>query len=164
MTKNAVVTATYIDIPVGDIPKNSNFELGSTLYWSVSGGDAEVVDNNVASGNYALKITASGNTSRIEQVVQVQGDTDYVLSAKIKADSGAWSYIGAAENTPPEICATGTAYTNVELPVHTNSGQTSITVYISVWRNQSGFVYVDDVYLAGGISVDEYQLEVLDLY
>ncbi|MDQ2086827.1 dockerin type I domain-containing protein [Herbivorax sp. ANBcel31] len=121
---------------------NAGFETGSLHPW-YSWNDAEVVNNNQRSGNYALRIGDAPSSA--EQVVVVEPNTTYEFSGYGKVPEGQEVLIGVKDYGGSQIVhpIRGTDYTEGSVTFTTGEDNTSATVFF--YRDGgTGYAYGDD--------------------
>ncbi len=136
-----------------------NYELANTGFEDINGFDvwnpwnqAEIVESNAHSGTHALKLYP-GECS-VEQYVNVQPNTTYILSAYIKNENsddsgylGVQNFFNGGDNQGVNVF--GTQYTQGHLIFTTGPNDQSCTIYL--YKTDSvGSIYADD------FSLEEY--------
>ena len=127
---------------------NPGFEAGTLSGWTCSAQDS-VVTSPVHSGSYALSGAAnSADDAQCSQVIQVQPNSSYSLSAWVE---GNYVYLGdSGTGTSDTSTWTPSASTWQQLSTAftTGASTTSVTIYLHGWYGQ-GTYHADDVSLTG---------------
>ena len=119
---------------------NGGFETGSLSPWTGQPGDA-VVSSPVHSGSHAAVIApTSSQTGEIDQVVNLQPNHSYTLTAWVQ---GSYAYAGVSGGASASTWASSSSWTKLTIPFTTGSSGT-VTVYVHGWYAQ-GNVYADDL-------------------
>lgn len=122
---------------------NPGYESNLTS-WTCT-GTAAAETANPRTGTKNLRLTPSSTTTaRCQQTITVQPNSSYTLRAYIKT-TGIYGYVGADGVT--EQGGAATSYTPYSFTFTTGASQTSVTIYVHAWKQQTGSVYVDDVSL-----------------
>lgn len=128
--------------------ENGSFESGNLNGWSVLNGQPRV-NSDARQGNHAL--TFNG-TTRLEQTIAVQPNTQYELSAWGKvATSGNNFVLGVKDISTGQssVQYKNTGYQKKSLRFTTSTNDTSATVYIYNGQ-ESHSATVDEISLTGG--------------
>ncbi len=131
-----------------NLAANPGFESGLSG-WTCTAGSGSVVSSPVHSGTSALKGTpSSSDDSQCSQVVSVQPNSAYTLSAYVE---GSYVYLGATGTggTDPSVWTpSATSYQQLSTTFTTGASTTSVTVYLHGWYGQPSYL-ADDVSLTG---------------
>ena len=131
-----------------NLVSNPGFEAGTLSGWSCSSQDS-VVGSPVHSGSRALSGAAtSSDDAQCAQVIQVQPNSSYSLSAWVE---GTYVYLGdSGTGTSDTSTWTPSASTWQQLSTAftTGAATTSVTIYLHGWYGQ-GTYYADDVTMTG---------------
>lgn len=144
-TPTPTPTRTPTPTPGGNpnLVSNPGFESDLTG-WTCSGGFAAETANP-RTGAKNLRLTPSATViSRCEQTITVQPNSSYTLRAYIKT-TGIYAYVGAVGFT--EQGSNPAAYTQYTVNFTTGASQTSVTIYLQAWKQQTGSAFIDDVSL-----------------
>lgn len=135
-------TPTPTPPPGGNLVSNPGFETGSLSSWSCLSGDA-VVSTPVHTGSDALQVTpTSSSTGECDQVIAVNANQTYTLSAYV---DGQYAYLGVLNGA--SNWTSSSSYSKLSVSFTTGASQTSITVFVHGWYAQ-GNVYADDFSLS----------------
>jgi len=131
-----------------NLVSNPGFETGTLSGWTCSSQDS-VVGSPVHSGSYALSGAAtSSDDAQCTQVIQVQPNSSYSLSAWVE---GNYVYLGdTGTGTSDTSTWTPSAATWQQLSTAftTGAATTSVTIYLHGWYGE-GTYDADDVTLTG---------------
>ncbi len=141
-TPSPAPTDTIVPTPTS-LMTNSDFEQG-LAGWNAGGG-AQLESMLVYSGNFAGFIAGSGG---INQVLQLQANTEYEVSIRGRVGSAGQSYyIGATNNTTGSFIQNAlinsTEYSLYSF-TFTTSANTGDRYRIWMWNDDGGDYYVDD--------------------
>lgn len=125
---------------------NPGFEDNDLSDWNLE-GNSSVVSSNENSGSKAGFINGNGS---INQIVTLQPNTTYTLSAAVKVGSNDQSvYLGVTNNTTSTfikntLCSS-TNYEQKTITFETASTQQEYRIWF--WNNEGGAYYIDDLLL-----------------
>ena len=144
----AAVAAVPAATAATNLVSNPGFETGTLSGWTCSAKDS-AVGSPVHSGSYALSGAAtSSDDAQCTQVIQVQPNSSYSLSAWVE---GSYVYLGdTGTGTSDTSTWTPSAATWQQLSTGftTGASTTSVTIYLHGWYGQ-GTYYADDVTMTG---------------
>jgi Fibronectin type III domain/Carbohydrate binding domain len=127
---------------------NPGFETGTLSGWTCS-AQGSVVTSPVHSGSYALSGAAnSADDAQCSQVIQVQPNSSYSLSAWVE---GNYVYLGDSGTGTSDTSTwtpSASAWQQLSTAFTTGASTTSVTIYLHGWYGQ-GTYYADDVSLTG---------------
>ncbi len=149
--ENVGTGAAYCDdVELVSIPFNSGFETGDLGGWS-GYGIRSVVAANQHGGSYCVKLEyIGGNTSAVEQVINLLPNTTYMLKSWAKVDNAsARVQLGVKDYSGPEVYVStqSTAYNQLMVTFTTGSNDTSAKIYLYRENVGTGAAYCDDVVL-----------------
>ncbi|WNR46001.1 carbohydrate binding domain-containing protein [Paenibacillus roseipurpureus] len=133
----------------GNIAGNPGFESGSLSPWT-NWNTASVVNTNVNSGSYALKL--NGGPGSAEQIITVQPNTTYTLKGRGKVAVNGESFTLGVKNfggTSVSVPFTSLQYTENSLTFTTGATNTAATIYMYK-ATGTGAAYGDDVTVTAG--------------
>lgn len=122
------ITATYKLAEIVNLVQNFDFETGSLPVWT-SWGPVSVISSNVHEGSYSVFVNGSGAA---EQVITVEPNTEYTLSAWAKLGAGGQQVtLGVKEHGGFEtsIPIVSTTYKQVSLTFTTGISNTEAKIY-----------------------------------
>ncbi|MGC4235504.1 MAG: family 16 glycosylhydrolase, partial [Niabella sp.] len=124
--------------------KDWGFESGGFSNWS-GYGQYTIVSNNAYFGTYAGRIYSTGGSSGITQTVTgLTPNTNYLLKARVKTTANSVALgVGEFGGGNPSVFTSSNQYVLLSMPFTTGANATSALVYL--WRNTSGYAYIDDV-------------------
>jgi len=127
---------------------NGNFATGDLTNWSCAGTTAVNTAAAAAGDTYGAALTASNSTTAqcSQTITGLTPGASYSLSAEVEsATAGVYGYLGnqTAGTQQGGAPSTWTTYT---VPV-TAPSSGSITIYLQVYKEQTGTVYFDNVNL-----------------
>ncbi|MEU6170974.1 glycosyl hydrolase family 18 protein [Streptantibioticus parmotrematis] len=131
-----------------NLAANPGFESGLSG-WTCTANSGTTVSSPVHSGSSALKATpSSSDDAQCSQVVSVQPNSSYTLSAYVQ---GSYVYLGATGTggtDPSTWTPSASSYQQLSTTFTTGASTTSVTVYLHGWYGQPAY-YADDVSLTG---------------
>ncbi|MEE1767683.1 glycoside hydrolase family 18 protein [Streptomyces sp. JV185] len=131
-----------------DLARNGGFESGLDG-WSCTGGSGAAVGTPAHSGTSALKATPAGaDNAKCSQVVTVQPDSVYTLSAWVQ---GSYVYLGAEGTGTTDVSTwtqSSTDWKQLTTTFRTGPSTTRVTVYTHGWFGTPAY-YADDLSLIG---------------
>src|ERR1700722_9295784 len=140
----AVPAATAATNLVG----NPGFETGTLSGWTCSAQDS-AVSSPVHSGSYALSGAAtSSDDAQCTQVIQVQPNSSYALSAWVE---GTYVYLGdpgTGTSDTSTWAPSAATWQQLSTTFSTGAATTSVTIYLHGWYGQ-GTYHADDVTMTG---------------
>lgn len=149
---------------------NGDFETGNRTPWNT--GDI-ITGTNVYAGTYSMEKSrpTKGYSNINQDLDNVGGGTDYILSAFIKTDlsegdAGFKVYIydagGGQLTTFTSPATTSATYTNISLAFTTPLGTSSMRVQLRL-QNGIGTVWFDDVELASPVAIPTPSISAIPL-
>lgn len=140
--------ATALMAAATNLVTNPGFETGNLSGWSCT-STTTVVGTPVHSGSFAAQASPAGqDDAQCDQVISVQPNSKYTLSAWVQ---GSFAFIGdTGTGTTDTSTWTQSAPTYAQLTTSftTGANTTSTTIWFHGWFGQ-GPVFVDDVSLTG---------------
>ena len=131
-----------------NLVSNPGFETGSLSGWSCSAADS-AVGSPVHSGSYALSGAAtSSDDAQCTQVIQVQPNSSYSLSAWVEGNYVYLGDTGTGTSDTSTWAPSATTWQQLSTGFTTGASTTSVTIYLHGWYGQ-GTYYADDVTLTG---------------
>ncbi|MGW4029935.1 chitinase [Streptomyces sp. NPDC004838] len=131
-----------------NVAKNAGFEAGLSN-WSCSAGTGANTSTPVRTGASALKATPAGaDHAKCSQVVAVQPNSTYTLSAWVQ---GSYVYLGASGTGTTDVSTWSpgsTGWSQLTTTFRTGATTKSVTVYTHGWYGQPAY-HVDDVSVFG---------------
>ena len=123
---------------------NPGFEAGTLSGWTCSAQDS-VVTSPVHSGSYALSGAAnSADDAQCSQVIQVQPNSSYSLSAWVEGNYVYLGDSGTGTSDTNSWTPSATTWQQLSTSFTTGASTTSVTIYVHGWYGQ-GTVYADDI-------------------
>lgn len=107
-------------------------------------------------GAKSLKLTGTGSAQAVSQIVEVQPNTDYILSGWMKAQGAASAVLALSESTPTGTYVSqdtefpmnsDTDWTHVKTPVWNSGASTSVYVLCRMAGAASTYAWFDDIKL-----------------
>ena len=131
-----------------NLVSNPGFETGTLSGWTCSAGDS-AVGSPVHSGSYALSGAAtSSDDAQCTQVIQVQPNSSYSLSAWVEGNYVYLGDTGTGTSDTSTWAPSATTWQQLSTGFTTGASTTSVTIYLHGWYGQ-GTYYADDVTLTG---------------
>ncbi|WP_313134673.1 hypothetical protein [Anaerocolumna sp.] len=143
----SVVRTATISINSENLLTNPNFE--DDLFGWPNGVNASIEQ---VGENNAAKITSTELTGVLKQVVTgLQPNTTYTLTGDIvKCDTNVYGYLGVTDFGGNPIEHGGNIAKQIApFTFRTGAANTAATIYLSVYKNQNGSVYFDNILLTG---------------
>lgn len=131
-----------------DLLANPGLETGTLSPWSCDAGTGSVVGSPVHSGSYALAgVATSSDDAQCAQIVAVQPNTEYTLSAYVEGD---YVYLGATGYSDSWTPAAN-GWTQLSTTFTTGASTTSVSVYVHGWYAEGAYDADDfDLSAVGG--------------
>src|SRR5579863_2385070 len=131
-----------------NLVSNPGFEAGTLSGWTCSAQDS-TVGSPVHSGSYALSGAAtSSDDAQRTQVIQVQPNSSYSLSAWVE---GSYVYLadtGTGTSDTTTWTPSAATWQQLSTGFTTGAATTSVTIYLHGWYGQ-GTYHADDVIMTG---------------
>ncbi|MFF2010847.1 chitinase [Streptomyces sp. NPDC058195] len=131
-----------------ELARNGGFESGLDG-WNCTGGSGAAVSTPAHGGASALKATPAGaDNAKCSQVVNVQPDSTYTLSAWVQ---GSYVYLGAEGTGTTDVSTwspSSSGWKQLTTTFKTGSATKQVTVYTHGWFGTPAY-YADDLSLTG---------------